>query len=329
MKKIVFTILFALFAFAQNSHAVDVEQVKKDLAAQGIEGWIHGSVKDHGLFVFTYRAPNNFFDYLELSLVSDKPDLMAKFATFNRHDKVRIKGKILDNTGPQNHIDVASIELVKKYESAYPTESYKYDARIPDDLTKANDGDFLVHAVGADGHILVLEYRDAVVPVYVKNEKLTKDLVRNDVIHLNYRIAKDPGQPTHLRIDETRPEPVKLLDGVKALHGKPAKVEGALIMFPKSPEIAFNVFAVLQELPSGLKRQFTLVNMENPDAFAKIRAKLQAAWDKAGKDYVNGRNKLVSRKVRVRATGTFNEVSANQANTQILLKDENSIEILP
>jgi len=329
MKKLIFAALFALFAFAHNSLAVDVEQVKKDLAAQGIEGWIHGSVKDQSLYVFTYRNPKDFFDYLEISLVSDKPETMAKLATFGRHDKVRIKGKILDNTGPQNHVDVASIEMVKKYESAFPTDAYKYDARIPDDLTKANDGDFLVHAVGADGRILVLEHRDAVVPVYVKNAALTKDLVRNDMIHLYYKIAKEPGQPTHLRIDETRQEPVKLVDGVKRLHGKPAKVEGALILFPRSPEIVFNVFAVLQELPSGLKRQFTLVNMENPEAFAKIRAKLQAAWDKYGKDYVNGRNKLISRKVRVRATGTFNEVSANQANTQILLKDENSIEILP
>ncbi len=107
-----------------------------------------------------------------------------------------------------------------------------------------------------------------------------------------------------------------------------AVIEGALILFPKSPEIIFNIFAVQQELPDGLKRQYTLVNMEDPEAFAKIRAKLQAAWDKYGKEYVNGRNKFVSQRIRVKATGTFNQVSANQANPQVFLKNADAIEII-
>ena len=90
----------------------------------------------------------------------------------------------------------------------------------------------------------------------------------------------------------------------------------------------FNVFAVLQELPEGLKRQYTLVNFDNPETFKKIREKLQAAWDKHTKDYVNGRNKLVSTHVRIKATGTFNEVDPNQANAQILLSTPEGIEIL-
>jgi hypothetical protein len=121
---------------------------------------------------------------------------------------------------------------------------------------------------------------------------------------------------------------VKILESIRSLHGKAATLEGALILFPKSPEIMFNVFAVNQELQSGLKRQFTLVNMEDPAAFAKIREKLQAGWDKHKDDYVNGRNKLISRRVRVKATGIYNEIDASQANPQILLKSADSIEIL-
>jgi hypothetical protein len=121
---------------------------------------------------------------------------------------------------------------------------------------------------------------------------------------------------------------VKVLESITSLHGKPAVIEGALIMFPKSPEIIFNVFAVQQELQSGLKRQYTLVNFEDPAAFAKIREKLQAAWDKHKGETVNGRNKLVSLRIKVKATGTFNEVYPNQANPQILLKSAASVEII-
>ena len=70
------------------------------------------------------------------------------------------------------------------------------------------------------------------------------------------------------------------------------------------------------------------MNFDNPDVFTAIRTKLQAAWDKSGSAYVNGRNKLVSTKVRVRATGTFNEVDPSQANPQILLNSADSVQVI-
>ena len=99
-------------------------------------------------------------------------------------------------------------------------------------------------------------------------------------------------------------------------------------MFPKSPEIQFNVFAVQQPLPSGLTRQYTLVNMVDPGVFSQIRAKLQKAWDSYPKSYVNGRNKLVSTKIQVKASGVINDVDPSQANPQILLKSADDIQII-
>jgi hypothetical protein len=64
--------------------------------------------------------------------------------------------------------------------------------------------------------------------------------------------------------------------------------------------------------------------------FETIRTKLQGAWDSAGTDAaVSGRNKLISTKVRIRATGTFNQIDPNQANAQIVLDGPDAIEILP
>jgi hypothetical protein len=100
-------------------------------------------------------------------------------------------------------------------------------------------------------------------------------------------------------------------------------------MFPKSPQVIFNVFAVLQELPGGMQRQYTLVNFDSPEKFTAIRTKLQDAWDAGGPDAAkSGRNKLISTKVRVRVTGTFNEIDPNQANAQIVLDSADSVQIV-
>jgi hypothetical protein len=313
---------------AQPARAVDLGQIEKDLSAKGVEGWIHGAVSDRDLYVFTYRTPGNFFDYVEMSLVAEKPEIAAKLPTLNRHDRVRIKGSFLKNPSPQKHISVDSLEVLEKYESGEKSEPYEHEAKLPGDLLNTTSGDFLVHAIGGEGRILVVEFKDQIVPVYVKKPELTKNLFRGDLIQLHYKIQDRPDSPTHLNLDDSAVEPVKVLESITSLHGKPAVIEGALIMFPKSPEIIFNVFAVQQELQSGLKRQYTLVNFEDPAAFAKIREKLQAAWDKHKGETVNGRNKLVSLRIKVKATGTFNEVDPNQANPQILLKSAASVEII-
>lgn len=322
------SLALALFLSSVSAHAVDLAQLEKDLNGPGITGWIHGSVADRNLFVFTYRTPGNFFDFVELSLTAqDDSDLQTKIATFGRHDKVLVKGSFLKNPSPQKHIKVNSISLVEKYQAPYERDAYRYEAKIPDDLLKASRGTFLVHAIAGEGAVLVLEYKDQVVPVFVKKPLLTKALYRGDVIELAYVLQKNPDSPAHLNLDDGAANPLVVKESVRALHGKPAALDGELVLFPKSPEIMFNVFALLQHLDNGLTRQYTLVNFDDPVTFQKIRAKLQAEWDKFPAAYVNGRNKLVSTKVRVRAKGIFNEVDPGQANPQILLKGVDDVEL--
>jgi hypothetical protein len=186
---------------------------------------------------------------------------------------------------------------------------------------------FMVHAIAGDGHILVVEYKDAVLPIYVVNADLTKGLFRNDIVQIKFLFQDYPDHPVHLAVNESATDALKVIDSIQAKNGKSTVLEGALILFPKSPEINFNVFAVQEELTDGLKRQYTLVNFDSTDTFQKIRDALQKAWDKYPGAYVNGRNKLVSTRLRVKATGTFNEVDPSQANPQILLNSVDSIEI--
>lgn len=302
---------------------------ERQLTSQsGAVGEIHGAYPELDLYVFTYRNPKNFFDFIEVSLISGNSEVSSLLAGLHRHDRVRIKGQLLDNPSPQPHVELSGLELVKRYESAPAMPAYTYSADIPADLRGKDSALFLVHNVAAGGRILVVEYKDVVLPVPVRRPELTRNLARNDVVRLSYEIRSEPDKPVHLRLREDASEPVEVVDSAMALHLKPAAVEGSLVLFPKSPQVAFNVFAVLQELPGGLRRQYTLANFESEKTFEEIRNKLQLAWDQRDNVAVSGRNKLISTNVRVRATGRFNAIDPNQANVQIVLDGADSVEVI-
>jgi hypothetical protein len=320
----------ALTVFASLSTgalAVDLAKVEADLKGEGAVGWMHGATEHLGLYAFTIRNPENFFDYVIVSLVDSESVSRAKLAEFSRHDKVRIQGEFLDNSSPQKHVLVKAIELVKKYEpAAGAMPDYQYQTDLPKDLLGLNSAKLLVHAIGGEGHILVTEFKDAIVPIFVRNAALTKDLFRNDIIEARFRVQSHPSRPAHLRLLENEPQPIKVIERIQQKHLQAADMTGSLVMFQKSPDIIFNVFAVQELLSDGLSRQYTIVNFKDPEIFAKIRQKLQDAWTEKP-DSINGRNKLVSQKLKVRVRGVFNIVDANQANAQILVESPDQISV--
>ena len=322
-------VAMALLCTGVRGGAIDIAEIEKLLTTGGVVVEIHGAVPTLGLFAVTYRRPGTFFDFEQLSLVARDPAIVARLNDLKRHDRIRIKGRLLPNPSPQPHILAESIELVQKYVPAVAAGSYEYGSDLPRDLLSKTSASFLVHIAQPDEGILVVEYHDAVIPVFVTNKMLLGKLSRNDVIHMRFRVQERPGRPLHLTVNEDGPDPLRVLESIAARHGRPADMEGALVLFPKSPQIVSNVFALLEELPGGLTRQYTLVNLQSDARFAEIRATLQAAWDRhaAAGDFVNGRNKLVSLKVRVRARGTFNQTDTGQANPQILLDSADAITI--
>ena len=316
-------------ALALEACATIPEQFYREIGAgRAVEGEIHGAYPELRLYVFTYRNPEDFFDFLEVSLIATTPELATQLAGLRRHDRVRITGAIADNRSNQTHVELASLAVVNRYEATPAVPTYDHRASIPDELIGRNDALFLVHAIDAGGTVLVVEHEDVVLPVYVTRPELTRELARNDVVRLAYEIRAEPERPVHLQLADVE-QPIEVVDSVMALHGKPASVEGPLVLFPKSPQVRFNVFAVLEDLPGGAQRQFTLVHFDDDETFAAIRSKAQAAWDAAGADgAVSGRNKLISTRVRVRVTGTYNEVDPNQANAQIILESAEALEIV-
>lgn len=142
------------------------------------------------------------------------------------------------------------------------------------------------------------------------------------------KLLSIPHQPAHVSVDFTKSEPIKVIDKLVEWHGKEGSVVGTLVLFPKSPQVQFNVFALQIADDNGVKREITLVNFEDPKVFEAIRDKLQDLWDRKPQNIVNARNKYLNLNVTLKATGTFNVVDPGQANMQILLKGPESLEVV-
>lgn len=320
---------------------IDLDELEKDLTSTGVTGWIHGSAPQYRQFVFTYRDPKNFFRAVQLSVVARKPKLVNFLKGLNRHDEIWIRGEFRENESAQPHLKINEFKLVKKHKSAVVSLPFTHKTQLPQDLKGKKSAIFKVHAVVADGRILVVEYKDAVVPVFVENPSHTVNLYRNDKVRLHYEVLPHPRLPTHLKLASVA-NPVEILGHPMVdYHGNRAVtilednttedgVVGSLVLFPKSPQLKFNVFALQVIDSDGVRRNFTLVNFSDFDVFMGVLKKLQTAWDAADpKDIVNGRNKLVNPKIRIRAKGVYNVQDPNQANPQILLNRIDDIEILP
>jgi len=329
MKIFNFLFIFLVLAFTPSAFSADPkwDDLEKQLKGTGLSGWIHGASEPLSLFVFTYREPGNFFSHVEFPLIAGSEGIERTLRTLTRHDEVSLKGYFLENGAPIRHIFVESLSLIKKYESPLPQsqDPYPYQATLPDELLNKSEIFVKVHAVANEGKVLVVEYKDAVLPVVISQPTLSKGLFRNDKVKLKVRVRSHPEQPTHVSLDTSKPEPLVVTDRMVDWHGKKGSVEGALVLFPKSPQVNFNVFALQLIDENGVAREFTLVNFEDDVIFSKIRQKLQNFWDAAPAGVENARNKLINRQVKLRATGTFNVVDPGQANPQILLTSPEAI----
>jgi hypothetical protein len=311
------------------SASTPLEIIRAGLGAQGVEGEVHAVRAEEKVFVFTWRNPANFFEFLHVSLVPGSSEIEAGLARLKRHDRIRIQGLLLDNRSPQPHVEVRGLELIRAYDPGQPLPEYGYEARLPEDLPRNAFGDgeavFLVHAVHEGGKIVVLEYKDAVVPVFFKDPAAAAELYRNDVIRFRYTVKSKAGVPTHL-VPSALGAQIRVLDSALSRHGKPADLTGALVLFPKSPQVSVDVFALHETVEGGATRQYTLANFDSPEVFKAIREKCASFWASAPNRARNGRNKWVHETIRVRAKGIFNVVDPNQANIQILLKSADDLE---
>lgn len=305
----------------------DWEAIENALKGDGLSGWVHGAAHDLDTYVFTFRDPDDFFKHVEMSLLPFSQDAKDVMGKLGRHDAVVIKGMFLQNPSLQRHIGVTAIEVTKPHETKIQARPYEREAKMPYDLLDKTEVTVLVHATVEEGKILVVEYKDAIVPVFVKDNSFTKDLFRGDVIRLKYKQIESPRLPTHITLDIDAKEPVSVLRSITKRHGERATLEGLLVLFPKSPQIVFDIFALQSIDEDGIKINFTLVNFDDQDLFKAIREKLAGAWSSYPDNVTSGRNYFVNTGVNLKVSGTWNVVSKSQANPQLLIDSLDDIVI--
>ena len=297
---------------------LEMTSLSRELKTTGLIGRIHGAVGASKLFVMTVREPDNFFSYREFSLLPRNKQALATLSNVNRHDRVCIHGGIISNPSPQKHIVVKSVEVLESWTGLAGLPEYQREANIPDELLDRDSFIGKVHAIGEEGKILVMEYKDGVLPVFVKSPEYTKDLYRGDIVRLSYQLKKVPKSPTHLKLNSQVEQPVEVIDAIADWNGQENTLTGHLVKFSQSPQIQFDVYAIEVDT-MGVKRYFTLVNFDDMDEFQNIRDKLARIWDDNSATVKLGRNMLINPEITMEARGQTNIVSPRQANPQILL----------
>lgn len=330
----IFLILLVTLSSMSLLHAevinnIDIAEVQAELEGEGVTGFIHGAVPAYGHFVFTYRDKNNFFNHLEFSLVPRSDEARKVMANLRRHDKVKIQGRFSSrNPSAFKHIYADKIEVVKKYESDVATPPYQHQLKFPEEL---KDKEFFIgkiHAITYDNKVLVAEYKDTVLPLYTESTDLIAHLYRNDTVKVYFKIIPPRGRrPMHLEIDDTVANPITVLAPIAQGHATPITLSGQLVMFPQSPQIMFNVFAIRVIDDFGVARNYTLINFDDSELFKKLREKLQSVWDANVSTRIGGRNMWLNPKVTLTVSGLKNVVSPVQANPQIIVERLGDIEV--
>lgn len=303
---------------------LELGQLSQELTNTGLIGRIHGAAGKTQMYVISVREPNNFFSHREFSLLAKDQAIIDTLNQVNRHDRICIQGNLITNPSPQEHITVNSLKILEPWTQPEGFTPYERQVDLPRELQNQTSFIGKVHAIGEGGEILVVEYQDGVIPIFVTATEYTKNLYRGDIVKLHYQIQQFPSQPTHLKLDNTVDKPLEVIDAIASWNNQPHTLTGKLVKFPQSPQLKFNVFAMEVDV-KGIKRYFTLVNFENMTEFDNIRTKLTKIWDDNLKTAIAGRNMLINPEVTIEAQGLTSIISPEQANPQILL--DNAAEV--
>jgi len=333
MKHILFTLVFCFFgAFAHAEESTTLDKLIEDVESDdGAELRVHGVYEAYGLYVFSWWNLKNFRDRYDFPVYSR--DLKLVDFKLKRHDKILITGEVeTKNRGPE-HLRVDSLKVIERY-TGHGTEKRPRTIDLGD-LVKKSRAVFKIHTIsktkvdGTPNHLMVVEYEKVVLPMFVSkwSDELDK-LSRNDSVEMSFKLKRSPKSPPHLFLDNSKP--IKRLLNIKDQHSKDADITGCLVRFPKSPQIKFDVFAVTQTDKWGHVRNYTLLNFSDFELFTNMRKKIAKLWasdkDKSHIEFRRGR--FLNCSLQLRVKGTFNVVSSNQANPQVLISSLDDIEVI-
>lgn len=327
MIKIILSLL--VFTGGTAIAALNRQDAQKTLDEKGIVGLVHAANAAEGLYVMSYVPdPSNFFDRYFFSLVPSTAELRQALSGLRRNDKIRVRGLLNFRKTSQPHLlvnDVAVEQTFSPPDQPATVESTP-QVSVVDEIERHDVVTAMVHAIPGDD-LLVAEIRDKVVPIVVKQPQLLQGLGRGDILDLRLVVRGQPSTPTHGQLVFQRsetPPVLKIQESFASRNNQQMKIQGRLALFPKSPLINRDIWAVEEALPSGLYRYYTLVNFDQdgqitPEMDA-LSMKLRKLWDANKRHVVAGRNKLINNKINISADGRILITSGDQANAQIHLR---------
>jgi hypothetical protein len=320
------SLLLSLTLFiTANSFAIDLDKMLEALRTTGINIEVHGIDPELGRYVGTYRNEEDFFDYQHFALISENAEINKAIEGFKRHDVIWVKGDITSLKRPLLHIEISELKVVRSHTGG--VDGHEHGVVLPDELRGVDEIIAKIHARSDTGRMLVVDFKQAILPILVPKEKAPEVAVlgRGDLIKIKFDFREEPASPSHLQLKNVDGA-VQVLESMAALHGQKVEYTGDLVMFPKSPQVKFNVFALQRDL-GGIngKREYTIINFEDPNLFLKIRDHLQNVWDQSPIEPTNDRNKLLKQGLTLKINGVFNFVDPLQANPQLTVSSIDDI----
>jgi hypothetical protein len=242
----------------------------------------------------------------------------------------------VNKVSPLGHILVTDVRVVKKYTPNVDVSAHQYSVSMADLVADLKGKDALygvVHAQTTGGGVLVIDYKDTVLPVFVSeaHREAAKALYRGDIVGLAYTARETPHEPLHLETNASVAKAIEVYDHMVWCNGHDVTLTGELVLYERSPQISIDVYALRHTDANGMQRNWTLINFDDMEVFDAIQKKVADAWTAQKASAVVGRNFQVNPKIRVTAAGVMNVVSPSQANPQINLPTADSlqVEILP
>jgi hypothetical protein len=338
------------------------ENLLKTFQTQGLKGRIHAAIPSQNLYLFTYRNPQNFFDSIYCSVLAQSSEAKSGLTKLHRNDGVILKGSQILFNNKLPHLLVESVEpydfytpssnplLLPLHATDKPVENSAIKNHLTSPQIKSQQGYFLVHAVLEGGQIVVLESSNReILMLPIKSSspllKYTRSLWRGDAILISsYETLPFPPRPHHLKITGNPKHPekaIQVIDRVQNKHQQKITVEGRLILFPKSPLINRDVWAIESLETQRLKTQsvidttspqfppryYTLVNFETQGLQIRIDEKLKTLWQNAPGHVEDLRHKYGKPNLIIKVSGRFNIVDPNQANAQLVISELNEISL--
>jgi len=193
---------------------------------------VHGSIPSGGITVFNVGG-----DYI--SAYTRDPDLAETFKTLKRYDRVDISANYTITGSAQPHINVTELGFSSKAESTY---EHNFDYQRFDGLDNVK---LLgsVHAVAGSGEVLVFNYENIVIPIFVDDafQEKARTLWKFDKVLLDLSVEPRPGRPLHFYTNINSDNPIRIVDAVKDCDGKTADLVGNLINLNNADNNFFGV----------------------------------------------------------------------------------------